>query len=146
MKSECNEKTFIFNKNSLSATSLIRSRVNYLEIHINIHIIQCDADIQEDKIITTQKELDDYIRTIKLHGFGGTDFRPVFDYVDELINNKSFNNLKGMLYFTDGYGVFPNRKPDYTVAFVFVRDDYEVPEVPGWAIKMVLQKEDIYNI
>ena len=33
MKSECNEKTFIFNKNSLSATSLIRSRVNYLEIH-----------------------------------------------------------------------------------------------------------------
>ena len=113
---------------------------------INIHIIQCDADIQEDKVITTQKELDDYIRTIKLHGFGGTDFRPVFDYVDELIKNKTFNNLKGMLYFTDGYGVFPNRKPAYTVAFVFVRDDYEVPEVPGWAIKMILQKEDIYNI
>ena len=113
---------------------------------INIHIIQCDADIQEDKIITSQKELDDYISTIDLHGFGGTDFRPVFDYVDELVRNKEFKNLKGLLYFTDGYGTFPNRKPDYSVAFVFVRDDYEVPDVPGWAIKLVLQKEDICNI
>lgn len=43
----------------------------------------------------------------------------------------------------DGYGVFPERKPDYDTAFVFVKDDYEIPEVPPWAIKLVLEKNDI---
>ena len=80
---------------------------------------------------------------MKLHGFGGTDFRPVFQKVDELIKEKEFRNLKGLIYFTDGYGVFPERKPNYDTAFVFVRDNYEIPEVPPWAIKLILEKEDI---
>lgn len=113
---------------------------------INIHIIQCDAEIQEDRVITSQKELDKYIKTMRLHGFGGTDFRPVFNYVDDLIQDKAFKNLKGLLYFTDGYGVFPSHKPPYTTAFVFVRDGYEPPAVPGWAIKIVLQKEALDSI
>lgn len=45
---------------------------------INLHIIQCDTVIQEDVKITTQAEFDDYLKRMKLHGLGGTDFRPVF--------------------------------------------------------------------
>lgn len=56
---------------------------------INLHIIQCDAAIQEDQKITCQRELDEYLKTMQLHGLGGTDFRPVFEYVEALRKIKS---------------------------------------------------------
>lgn len=110
---------------------------------VNIHIIQCDADVQEDKKITSQEDFDEYLKTMQIRGLGGTDFRPVFEYVEALRKNKEFTNLKGLIYFTDGYGDFPARKPDYDTAFVFVDDEYNNPDVPPWAIKLVLQKDEI---
>ena len=110
---------------------------------INLHIIQCDADIQEVRKITCQEEFDEYLKTMKIHGLGGTDFRPVFEYVEQLRQNKEFTNLKGLIYFTDGYGEFPAKKPDYDTAFVFVDDEYNNPDVPPWAIKLILQKDEI---
>jgi predicted metal-dependent peptidase len=110
---------------------------------INLHIIQCDADIQEDKKIACQEDLDEYLKTMQIRGLGGTDFRPVFEYVEQLRQNKEFINLKGLIYFTDGYGAFPARKPDYDTAFVFVDDEYNNPDVPSWAIKLILQKDEI---
>ena len=110
---------------------------------INVHIIQCDADIQEHVKITSQDEFDDYIKNMKILGLGGTDFRPVFELVDKLISEKEFANLKGLIYFTDGYGEFPSKKPNYETAFVFIKEDYESPDVPPWAIKLILEKEDI---
>ena len=52
---------------------------------VNIHIIQCDAEIQEDIVITNRDEFKAYLKTMKIRGLGGTDFRPVFRYVDRLI-------------------------------------------------------------
>ena len=112
---------------------------------INIHIIQCDAELQEDKKITSQEEFDEYLKTMKLHGFGGTDFRPVVNYVNKLIKEKEFLNLKGLLYFTDGYGDFPKQKTPYTTAFVFIDDNYNNYDIPSWAIKLVLKPEEIIN-
>ena len=79
---------------------------------INLHIIQCDAEIQEDRKITAPEEIDEYIKTMRLRGFGGTDFRPVFEYVDKLCREKEFAHLGGLIYFTDGYGTFPEKQPD----------------------------------
>ena len=110
---------------------------------INVHIIQCDAEVQEDRRITCRKDFETYLKTMKLRGFGGTDFRPVFRYVDDLIRAGEFTNLKGMIYFTDGQGVFPDHPPAYDAAFVFVNDDYVSPDVPVWAIKLVLQREEL---
>lgn len=110
---------------------------------INLHIIQCDANIQEDVRITNQTDFDAYLKTMKIWGLGGTDFRPVFDYVDALCRQKEFKNLKGLIYFTDGYGTFPAKKPAYETAFVFVEDGYNNPDVPPWAIKLILQKDEI---
>ena len=110
---------------------------------INLHIIQCDAEIQEAIKITCEEDFDNYLKNMSFHGFGGTDFRPVFSYVDELCKKKEFRNLKGLIYFTDGYGLFPAKKPAYETAFVFIRDGYDIPEVPPWAIKLVLESEDI---
>lgn len=110
---------------------------------INLHILQCDTEIQEDRKITCQEEFDEYLKTMEIRGLGGTDFRPVFEYVDTLRRAGEFTNLKGLIYFTDGYGVFPSRKPEYETAFVFVEDAYNIPSVPPWAIKLVLQPEEI---
>ena len=110
---------------------------------INLHIIQCDAEIQEDAKITSQEELDEYIKNLKLRGFGGTDFRPVFNYVEELRKEKEFTDLKGLIYFTDGDGTFPKQMPDYQTAFVFLENGNEPPQVPPWAVSLVLQANEI---
>ena len=110
---------------------------------INVHILQCDATIQEDAKITSQDEFDEYLKAMKIRGLGGTDFRPVFSYVDWLREKKEFQNLKGLIYFTDGWGTFPAKKPDFDAAFVFVDDGMNNYDVPPWAIKLVLQKEEI---
>ena len=50
----------------------------------NLHIIQCDAKIQQDQKITSQQELAQYMASFDLRGSGGTDFRPVFEHVAAL--------------------------------------------------------------
>ena len=110
---------------------------------VNIHIIQCDAEIQEVVKVTNRDEFEQYLRSMTILGLGGTDFRPVFSYVDQLIQQHEFRNLKGVIYFTDGCGTFPGHKPDYTTAFVFVQDEYNNLDVPSWAIKLILEKDEV---
>lgn len=97
---------------------------------INLHIIQCDAAVQEDAKITSQEEFDEYLKTMQLRGLGGTNFRPVFAYVDKLIEQHEFQNLKGLIYFTDGWGTFPTQMPPYNTAFVFLQEEYNNLAVP----------------
>jgi len=123
--------------------NLLKQTENFFT-RVNIHIVQCDTVIQEDAKITNAEEFERYIRSMTLRGFGGTDFRPVFDYVDTLIDQHEFENLRGVIYFTDGFGVYPTRKPAYNTAFVFLDEDYvDTPTVPSWAIKLVLSSDDI---
>ncbi len=122
--------------------SLFTQQENFFK-KINLHIIQCDAQIQSDVKITSREEFDDYVRDLEFKGFGGTDFRPVFEYVNELIDQNEFDDLKGLIYFTDGNGTYPKKRPPYETAFVFVDDDEFEYEVPSWAMKLVLETSDI---
>lgn len=108
---------------------------------INVHILQCDSEVRQDTKITGREAFDDFLAHGKLTGFGSTDFRPVFDYVEKLREKQEFDNLKGLLYFTDGYGIYPERMPDYDVTFVFLHEDENAPKVPPWAIRIVLDEE-----
>ena len=108
-----------------------------------VHIIQCDERVQSDVVVTNAKELQDYMDHFTIRGLGGTDFRPVFTYVNRLLAEKKFTKLKGLLYFTDGYGRYPLKKPPYDTAFVFLKEDYLDVDVPPWAIKLVLGEEDL---
>lgn len=110
---------------------------------VRIHLIQCDSRVQSDVIITSEADLVKYMDKLVIKGGGGTDFRPVFEYVEELIEQKYFYDLKGLVYFTDGYGEFPKLRPHYDTAFVFLQQDYDDVNVPTWAIKLILQPEDI---
>ena len=110
---------------------------------INVHILQCDSEVRQDTKITRREEFDDFLAHGKLTGFGSTDFRPVFAYLENLQEKQEFDNLKGLLYFTDGYGIYPERMPDYDVAFVFLQEDENAPKTPPWAIKIVLDEEEL---
>ena len=124
--------------------NILKSSENFFR-KVNIHIIQCDSEVRRDTKITNDEDFETFMREGQLEGFGSTDFRPVFAYVDKAIECGVFENLKGLIYFTDGYGVFPEHKPshNYDTAFVFLEDDYEKPPIPPWAIKLVLPAEDL---
>ena len=125
--------------------SIMQDSENFFN-KINVHIIQCDSEVREDTKITSKEDMKLFMDSYKVIGFGSTDFRPVFDYVDNLIQNKEFDDLKGLIYFTDGYGIYPEQCKDYDVAFVFLGDDDNAPKVPPWAIKLVLLEEDVQNL
>ncbi|RGZ00086.1 VWA-like domain-containing protein [Clostridium sp. AM58-1XD] len=110
---------------------------------INIHIIQCDDKVQDDHIITSQEDMDEYMENFTIMGHGGTDFRPAFEYVNSLVLQQRFHKLRGLIYFTDGEGIFPVKKPVYETAFVFIKDNYTDLSVPPWAIKLILEPGDL---
>ena len=109
----------------------------------NVHIIQCDADIQNDFKIQSKEDIDRFMESFEVKGMGGTDFRPVFEYVENLIKDGEFKNLKGLLYFTDGFGTYPKKMPQFDTAFIFFDDEYSDRIVPAWAMKVVLGKEEL---
>ena len=111
---------------------------------VNIHIIQCDARVQKDTKITNLLDLSDYLKDdITVFGFGGTDFRPVFDYVDRLVEKGEFEDLRGLIYFTDGMGIYPKKRPPYETAFVLLEEPPISTRMPPWAIRLVLELPDL---
>ncbi|MBR3182028.1 MAG: hypothetical protein IKF56_05255 [Eggerthellaceae bacterium] len=111
---------------------------------VNIHVIQCDAKVQADTKITDLRDVDTFMEGFYVRGMGGTDFRPVFSYVNDLRKRGELTDMKGLVYFTDGLGQFPEAAPDYDAAFVFMDDgDSHIPSVPPWAMKVILDEEGI---
>ncbi|WP_080799377.1 vWA domain-containing protein [Arabiibacter massiliensis] len=109
---------------------------------MNVLIVQCDAAIADVTRIANLHDLDDYLENLEVKGLGGTDFRPVFAYVDDAVERGELTNLGGLIYFTDGQGTYPARKPDYDAAFIFVDDATAAasPPVPTWAMKVALDE------
>ncbi|KMZ55743.1 hypothetical protein HMPREF0980_00442 [Dorea sp. D27] len=130
-------------KKFLEETYAVLSENDSFFRKVNIHIIQCDDTVQTDEKITDEEELRRYMDNLTLYGEGGTDFRPAFTYVDQLLKERAFSRLRGLLYFTDGRGTYPSKMPPYETAFVFFNEDYEDTDVPPWAMKLVLAREDI---
>lgn len=124
-------------KSFLKETYTILSQTDSFFRKTNIRIIQCDETIQKDDLIQSKEEMERLLNNFTLIGGGNTDFRPAFTYVDELINTGQIKHLSGLLYFTDGKGTYPKRRPNYKSAFLFL-DDYDETKVPPWAITLKL--------
>ena len=113
---------------------------------VNIHILQCDEAIQQHQAIHNAAQLEDYMAHFTLKGGGGTDFRPVFAYVEQLRQQGELTRLKGLIYFTDGQGAFPAHPTDYETAFVFLRQPGQPdPKVPPWAMKLMIEQEQLLD-
>ena len=99
--------------------TLLKGQENFFH-RMNLHLIQADNAIRQDILIHNEDELIHAMNHFELRGGGGTDFRPAFAYVDQLCAEKKFSNLRGLLYFTDGMGTYPARRPGYDTAFLFL--------------------------
>ena len=119
---------------------ILSERENFFR-KMQVHLIQCDSMIQEHVVIHSEEEFLEYMEHVTVKGLGGTDFRPVFELVDQLIEKKEIRDLGGLLYFTDGDGIYPAKKPAYDTAFVFLNDTYEKHEIPEWGIRLNLGME-----
>lgn len=105
---------------------------------VNIRILQCDDQVRSDTAIHDLEELRDYMEHFKLAGGSATDFRPVFEHVAKLQKEGAFTSLRGLIYFTDGMGVYPQKRPPYDTAFVFLEEPPMSVKFPPWAIRLVL--------
>ena len=79
----------------------------------------------------------------ELVGGSATDFRPVFEHVAQLQKEGAFTCLRGLIYFTDGMGVYPQKRPIYDTAFVMLGEPPLSIKFPPWAIKLVLEMPDL---
>ena len=128
-------------KNFLKETSAIL-KSNVFFSNSKIHIIQCDNRVQDHKILTSFDQMDEFLESFTVIGGNGTDFRPVFDYVNECMEQGICKEVSALLYFTDGKGIYPKRRPNYKCAFLFL-EDYDRNLVPTWAIS---QRIDLIEI
>jgi predicted metal-dependent peptidase len=76
------------------------------------YVVYCDAAVNRVDEFEPNEEV-----VLKPYGGGGTDFRPVFDYID-----KHDIEPKCLVYLTDMYGTFPNDEPGYPVMWAATTD------------------------
>lgn len=125
----------------LGAVHAIVARERLFFEHFRLYILQCDCEVQQETLVTNLDEFQWYMEHLELYGGGGTDFRPAFGRIDALVAAGELPRLGGVLYFTDGYGVFPEKAPDYPAAFVMLQYRYDDINLPRWALKLVLDAE-----
>ena len=67
----------------LSETYAILSRQENFFRRMKVYFIQCDCLIQDVALIRNREDWLAYEKKIRIRGRGGTDFTPVFDYVEK---------------------------------------------------------------
>ncbi len=92
-------------------SSMMQQYPNY-----EIDLITADAKIQSHRTFLPGELLD-----YDISGGGGTDFRPVFEFIDQYIDYPTI-----LLYFTDGQGTFPEHEPSYDMLWIMP----EILDVP----------------
>ena len=124
--------------------SIVSEQENFF-CKMNVWLIQCDCCIQSVRQITSREEWKKYSSQIRIEGRAGTDFRPVFRYVQRLREEKKLKNLKALIYFTDGDGVYPEEQTDYETAFVFLKECEGMKRVPFWARALAADEESAWT-
>ena len=127
----------------LSYTYSILKSTESFSRRVHLRILQCDDRLRADRRITSAEELADYMAHFELIGQGATDFRPVFEHVDALVRAGQFRHLRGLLYFTDGLGAYPARRPAYDAAFVMLAGQAAPERVPPWGIRIFLDEDEL---
>ena len=93
-----------------------------------LFLVWCDAQVHHVDELDQSSDL----AGLKPHGGGGTDFRPVFDWIDN--NNVTPDAL---VYLTDGMGCFPSDAPRYPVVWgsIFAQSKYPFGDVVDIPLK-----------
>ena len=83
-------------------------------------VVQCDADIQDIKEVTPPE----MVESLRFKGRGGTDYRPVFEYVSK----RTDLDVACLIYLTDlECSSYPPTPPPYPVLWVCTQKNYTPP-------------------
>ena len=82
---------------------------SFFKRNLEVVVFQADSRIQGVDVIKDPEDMDN----IKWRGGGGTDFRPVFDMM-----NEKYSELRGLIYITDSFGTFPQKEPAFPVVWL----------------------------
>lgn len=99
---------------------------------IEIRYIQCDTEVTQDIKLKRYTNVED----IAIKGGGGTDFRPVFDYIKQ-------KNYKpnAILYFTDGQGAYPEKSNIDTLWIIDSEESLSYGYNPPFGYKLFLDEK-----
>jgi predicted metal-dependent peptidase len=119
--------------------SMLMSENSFFE-KIKLHIVQCDDKVTRDYVVENADDIEKLFEKFSLKGGGNTDFRPAFNYITQMVESGKFDNLGGVIYFTDGRGIYPMKKPPYKIAFVYFKE-IDLDNAPAWAVTYKLDEE-----
>lgn len=110
-----------------------------------ILLLQCDDGIQKEELLEL-KEFEEIPKEVNVVGSGGTNFIPVFERLTKF--EEDGGKVNALLYLTDGYGKYPENKPDYPVYFVlpdsaqgWKENEMERDDIPDWIQQVWLNKD-----
>jgi predicted metal-dependent peptidase len=95
-----------------------------------VHVVWCDAAVHRVDEVTDPQDIQ-LLRAEPVPGGGGTDFRPVFDWVREQRIEPD-----ALIYLTDLMGTFPSHQPEFPVIWGTICD-FQVP----WGEKVLIPKQ-----
>ena len=120
------------------AATILKRQESFFH-RVDVRIIECDDRVQRELRFSDVSEIERYADAFTVQGGYGTDFRPVFAHVAEARARGELKNLRALLYFTDGYGTYPDTAPPYETAFLFDPNaDHDEQNVPSWALKVYI--------
>jgi predicted metal-dependent peptidase len=82
-----------------------------------LHVVQCDARITQVNTYESWETPDSRLNQVEFRGRGGTDFRPVFEWIQKkVLPAEGSPDL--LVYLTDAHGTFPDNPPLYPVVWL----------------------------
>ena len=105
--------------------SSIINELNGIRKIAEVILVQCDDQVQSAKILKDKEKVE------TLTGRGGTDLRPPFEK-DFLKAHKP----DAIVYFTDGFGQGPDKRPKFPVLWALIGIDAQKPVLWGKVISL----------
>ena len=81
-------------------------------------MLDCDAAVQQVHELSAMSDLEEF-RSKGAKGGGGTDFRPVFEWIKDNLPNEP----DAVVYLTDMQGRFPREAPAFPVVWAATTKD-----------------------
>ena len=115
-----------------------------------IYVLQCDDRLQKVEAFNSMEDLKPFGEDMEFCGYGGTDFRPVFQWIDDSLVSEG-EQVDLLLYFSDAWGSFPDEKSAYPVMFVLPESEIAVrSDIPDWIDTVILkerkEKEEMTDV
>lgn len=134
----CEEYVGIFLSQIMSIFKDISTHYHFEKIFL----MQCDASIKNVCEFSEIEELEEVNETMKMYGFGGTSFVPVFRWIEKNLTEKG-EQVDCLLYLSDGEGSFPMKKTEYPVFFIIPGDARdENTHIPEWIRQVSIDSDN----